>query len=407
MPTREQSLSELRSALAHLDDPPYLENHPLAQRISFIAEAPALSRGQLLRRTLRLAIEALDPGAEALRDGPEARSYEVLHRYAIARQSMVAIAAKLDISERQAYRELRRALEALEQVLSELASGSANGLGLFGKAPTPAAKVREEVERLSRGNSQEVDIAQLVIGTLESAQCLAQERAVEIRLVRQPPSLIVTANRVMLRQAVLNLLSHMVSVAAAGGSHTGVEVAVERVDSHAVVQMTYGGGVLEEMPPSESPYAVAAQLLDSLGIRWTQETTAQGVTRVSLPVPLAREHKVLVVDDNEGIIALFRCYLRHQPYRVLGATSAEQALALLDTERPDLVILDVMMPDRDGWEVLQAMRARPAGAKARVIVCSIINDPHLAAASGANGFLHKPVDQARLVQALERVMKEG
>ena len=59
------------------------------------------------------------------------------------------------------------------------------------------------------------------------------------------------------------------------------------------------------------------------------------------------------------------------------------------------------MPTRDGWEVLQEIRQNEAGAKAKVLVCSIINDPDLAAAMGADGFLHKPVDRASLLQALK------
>ena len=77
---------------------------------------------------------------------------------------------------------------------------------------------------------------------------------------------------------------------------------------------------------------------------------------------------------------------------------------MLDRIHPDVVILDVMMPGRDGWEVLQTLRRSEAGAEARVLVCSIINDPQLAKALGANGFLHKPVDRASLLQALDRLI---
>ncbi len=404
MPPDEDLLAELRSALAHLDDPAYLESHPLTRRIAFVAQASDLSRGQLLRRTLRLGIEALDPGAEATRQAPEARSYEVLCRYAIARESMVAIAARLNMGERQAYRHLRRGLEALAQILSELAVEPGGGIALLGeRASTRAAKVREEVERLSRVESQEVEIAPLLAAAAESARLLAHEKGQTIDLELPAENLSVVANRVMLRQAVLNLLSHMV------GAHTGqrISVSVAKGEQDVILRFAYHPRAGADPPASESPYAVAVQLLDSQGIAWVRQDAGNGTHEFVVRIPLLRERVVLIVDDNEGLITLFRRYLRRTRYRVLAAAGAQEALAVLGQAQPDIVLLDVMMPDRDGWEVLQALRAQEAGRRARIIICSIIDDPQLAAALGADAFLHKPVDQTGLLDALEQAEKQA
>jgi len=144
-----------------------------------------------------------------------------------------------------------------------------------------------------------------------------------------------------------------------------------------------------------------------LGIRCAEENTADGEALFSIHVPAAHEHTLLVIDDNSGVISLFRSYLRHQPYRVYGALSASEALRVLEEVRPDVTILDVMMPDRDGWEVLHLLRQSDAGVRTRVIVCSIIYDPQLASALGADGFLHKPVDRAGLLQALNQALVSG
>ncbi len=398
MAEREDLLAELHRALAHLDDPPYLERHPLATRLSFVARTPELSRGRALRRALRLAIAALDPGAGANGAAVEARSYQVLYRWAVAKQGMVAIANSLGISRRQAYRELRRAEEALAQVLgAPLPAGAdaANDTSL-----ATAGHVEEELERLTRASEQDVDLDRLLREAVENVEYLARDTGVSVRLQVDSSGLKVAANRVMLRQAVLNLLSHAVSTQQGGE----VSVRLRQSASYAHVQIVYRRTAAAPPPEPKSPYVVAGQLLDSLGIQWSDQQLPDYGSLISARIPLAGERLLLIVDDNEGLVALFRRYLRHQPYRIHAAETAQKALELVQGLRPDVIILDVMMPDRDGWEVLQELRATEAGAQARIIVCSIINDPRLALALGADAFLNKPVDRASLLQALGAVL---
>lgn len=396
---REGYLAELRSALAHLDDPPYLERHPLTSRLSFIAQAPDLSRGQALRRALRVAIAALDPGDSSATARLGARSYQVLYQWAICRQSTVAIADLLGISRRQTYRELQHAIEALGQVLSGTLAGTAPqeppiaDQSQFVRAP----QVHDELERLGRVTDQDVELGQLLTGVVQSARYLARDRGTEIDLHVATPGLHIAANRVMLRQAILNLVSHIIAVNERGQ----VAVRLDRSGPQAKVQLAYRPAQsTDELVGPNSPYGLAVALFESLGVEWTQSQADDGTVKACILIPLVRERTVLVVDDNEGVIALFRRYLRSHPYRVYGAGSADEALARIESLWPEVVILDVMMPDRDGWELLQMLRAGEAGRQARIIVCSIVNDPKLATALGADGFLNKPVDQASLLQAL-------
>jgi len=113
--------------------------------------------------------------------------------------------------------------------------------------------------------------------------------------------------------------------------------------------------------------------------------------------------RILVVDDDEDTCDLIRMTLDHE-YDVLSLTNPLDTPEVLDLFQPDLIILDVMMPRRDGWEVLETLRASEEGRRTRIIVCSIINDPQLAVALGADAFLHKPVDRARLLNALTQVL---
>ena len=77
---------------------------------------------------------------------------------------------------------------------------------------------------------------------------------------------------------------------------------------------------------------------------------------------------VLVVDDEQDILDLVRFRLEHDGYRVLTASDGQTGLALAQSERPDLCILDVMMPKLTGLEVLAHLRADPATADIPVIL---------------------------------------
>ena len=69
---------------------------------------------------------------------------------------------------------------------------------------------------------------------------------------------------------------------------------------------------------------------------------------------------------------------------------------------PDAILLDVMLPDQDGWEVLQTLKADPLTCEIPVIVCSVFDDPRLAESLGATGFIHKPVGRAAFLDQLCR-----
>jgi CheY-like chemotaxis protein len=114
---------------------------------------------------------------------------------------------------------------------------------------------------------------------------------------------------------------------------------------------------------------------------------------------------VLVVDDNEEILDLYRRYLAAGKYAVSAAASAAEAEAVVECSTPDAIVLDVMMREVDGWELLQRLRARPGLRYVPVVVCSILNEPELAYALGAQAYLKKPIISDDLLATLDRVLE--
>ncbi|MBS0410163.1 MAG: response regulator [Proteobacteria bacterium] len=119
---------------------------------------------------------------------------------------------------------------------------------------------------------------------------------------------------------------------------------------------------------------------------------------------------VLVVDDNILNVKLLEARLQVAAYAVETASSGAEALAKVAARQPDIVLLDVMMPGMDGYEVCRRLRA---GAKTRdlpVVLVTALDKPsdrEEGLAAGADDFLTKPVGDEALFGAIERLTADG
>ncbi len=387
-------LAELRSALAHLHDLAYLERHPLCERLGIAPSEVTGGRGRELKRVLQLSIEALDPGPSVRPTMPEARPYEILRRCYIGRQTMAHIAAQLGISERYAYHELRRGLEALASIVANYASSQA---GDAREGDVRAAQVRAEVERLSMAAQQQVDLGDLLATVVRRLERMSAARQVMVDYRAEVEEATVMVNRTMLRQALFNLMSHLLSTSQPGDV---LGVRLRRRGDWVYIALIAPQAQYPAETSPESPGAIAVQLLESMSIPWDWERTPREVC-ISLRILVTKERDLLVVDDNAGLITLVRRYLRRGRYRVRGAGSAKEALVAMRESLPDVILLDVMMPERDGWDLLETIGRMPERDRIKVIVCSVINDPELALTLGADAFLHKPFHADELFRLLQ------
>lgn len=115
------------------------------------------------------------------------------------------------------------------------------------------------------------------------------------------------------------------------------------------------------------------------------------------------DKSILLVEDNRENLSIFATILRHYGYRVIEARSGRQALDLAAARDPDLILLDLGLPDIDGFEVLSRLRKEPARSGTPVLVVSAnatqrARDQSLAL--GARRFLTKPIRPSDLVVAV-------
>jgi CheY-like chemotaxis protein len=117
---------------------------------------------------------------------------------------------------------------------------------------------------------------------------------------------------------------------------------------------------------------------------------------------------ILIIDDEEGILGVARATLEApRGWRVLTARSGEEGLGCAGTERPDAILLDMMMPDLDGPATLQQLRANPATRPIPVILLTAkaqFNDRHAFASLDVQGVISKPFDPLRLAAQISMAL---
>jgi len=113
--------------------------------------------------------------------------------------------------------------------------------------------------------------------------------------------------------------------------------------------------------------------------------------------------RVLVVDDEPAIRDLCRVSLELRGFEVVEASDGDEALARMRASQPDVVLLDVMMPRRDGWSTLEGMAAEPALDGVPVVLMTAQSDDadrRRADAAGVARFVAKPFDPRAMVEAI-------
>ena len=111
---------------------------------------------------------------------------------------------------------------------------------------------------------------------------------------------------------------------------------------------------------------------------------------------------VLVVDDNQDALQLCQRYLSGSRYRFVGAQGAQAGLEMAAEVEPQIIVLDVMMPEQDGWTLLGRLREHPRLDSVPIVVCTILPQEQLARTLGAADFIRKPVSRSQFLAALDR-----
>ncbi len=390
-------LESLRDALNHLYNPERLRTSPLLHACGAAAAPQPAAR---LQQILLDAIRAMQPPANEPATSARRRIYNILRLRYEQQFAQKEVANQLGLSVRQYRRLQQTALESLALQLSQQFDLAAPAIDF---APqSQATSLPDALQWIAKVPHDEIArVDQVLEDVLRLMAPLAQRQAKTLK-IEHPAPVCSAIHPLVLRQALVSLLNAAIL-------HTTTRSIALRIEEWAqqVAIIVSGPGETARIPvhTAPAPLALPELLMTQTMLRHfggELNTTLMPDRRMVAEVrlPLATLAPILVVDDHADTLVLLQRYLADTSYSVIAVGDPQQTMALAVQHRPCAVLLDVMMPEMDGWAVLMQLRQDERTARLPVLICSVLDQSELALSLGASAFLHKPVTRPALLAAL-------
>ncbi|MCD6520804.1 MAG: response regulator, partial [Anaerolineae bacterium] len=389
----------VKDALASFYDPVHLQTHPLTDLLS-LPPSPQETRGQLLRQLLREAIDSLRPSENIPFGRPEWLGYRIMWLRYVESLDQSRICRELGISRASFYRYHQEAFAAVVSILWDRYLTQEKKKGAPPVSAEADALVKKEAHKaLSSSRQRPVDLTQVLAGVQRTILPLVKQQGVSLQ-VREPDQLPTTyGDPAILRQIILNVLTEGMRFAA----DDSLELQIKVASTETVWRLRgLDGEHLRDLKEATGVVASRSLLSAYGGKLWFEGGKLAPCLCFSIPTITPKT--ILIIDDDPDTINLYQRYLQAGRYSVQVATNSEEVWGFLEQGKPDLILLDVLMPQEDGWDILQRLKTLPELREVPVIICSVLSQPQLALALGALEVLQKPIDQLTLLQTVERAL---
>src|SRR5947207_6125068 len=280
-----------------------------------------------------------------------------------------------------------------------------------------------------------IDVEAAVVDSVAGLRPLALRKSLELEVSTEPST--VMADRGRLRQILYNLLSNAIKYTATGGritirsSRSGEELHLSVADTGVGISVADRAHIFEEFrqlgdPSAREPgtglgLALTKRLVEAHEGRIEVESEPGVGSTFTVVLPRASElftlgqvpaveritgshtpGDILVIEDDDSVAALLTAYLEADGYSVRIAHDGEAGLLAARHQPPAAILLDVVLPGMDGWDVLNTIKLDRRLRDTPVVFLSVLDEREIGLALGAVDYLVKPVDRQRLLECLDR-----
>lgn len=281
---------------------------------------------------------------------------------------------------------------------------------------------------------EEVDLSEVIAGVMSTTVGLVRGKPIELRrevAADLPP---VRADRTRVRQVLLNLLSNAAKFTEQGHiavrawadadwvtvavEDTGIGIAAEDIPKAFAEFVQIDGNLTRQAGGTGLGLPISKRFVEMHGGKiWVESEVGKGSTfyftlpRVPEPKPAEMAHEapetcVLMIDDDPAACEMMARQLA-QGYQVWKLEDTRNVLETIRKNRPDVIVLDVLMPYKDGWEILATLKADPETKEIPVVICSVLREQKFALSLGADAYLVKPVQRDDLLQVIKQFAPSG
>jgi CheY-like chemotaxis protein len=407
MVIRQEFEQELQEALTRLYDPDYYPSVPFCVLIGCDPGAGSLGVQSAIFRL----IQDLEPSRDTPRSARTRLIYDLLYSRFVLKLTQEETAERLHVSVATAWRLQREAIHMLARLFGERRTEQGRPAGVLirqeeelppenrapeAQLPDWRSQVERELASLRESAPGAVaDVAQVVNDVIELERAQTAERDVRLEIGFVQPDLAATVHPSVLYQMLVTAIGRLARYTPAGriAIFAGLEDGNARITITAAI-------TADQMPAEED---LIRDVLVPEGASIGAQIDGESVF-LWLKLPSPGKVTVLVVDDNPDMADLYRRSTEGTSYHIVHIAQGQDLFETVETAKPDVIVLDVMLPDIDGWKLLMRLYETPATRPIPVIVCSVVREEELALSLGAALYLAKPVRARQFIQALDRVL---
>jgi CheY-like chemotaxis protein len=410
MTTHEMFVQELHKALAHLYDPDYRPSETLCTLLDLDPQDGALA----VQSAIVDAVKALEPLPDTPVTAQTRRVHNLLHGRYVLKLSQEEVAERLHMSRRSVQRAQAEAVHTLAMILWR--GGAARNrlphhrpeekgeLSSEESAPDAQAQDwhaqagRELAALYARAPGVVSSVEEVIDDVLALELALMSERGVRVQVGSVQTGMVAEVHPAVLRQTLITAMELL-------ARHTSNRriTLFARLEGGSV-KITMATAVAAENTLLEADLNSAILTAENMSV----DTHVDGGRAfLWIGIPYGGGVTVLVVDDNPEIAHFYRSATKGTRYHIAHTTQGQDLFETIETTTPDIIVLDIMLPDVDGWKLLTHLHQNPATRSIPVVVCSVIRAEELALSLGAALYLPKPVRFHQFIQALDQVLLQA
>ncbi len=398
----------VRDALNHLYDSSSLRNNLLGSLFNQTEQDQACPPEQRIRKVLLEAIQLLRPAQGTPAQSPDWRTHRILLMRFVEGASPDEVMQRLSLSRSHYFHEQSRGIDYLIKQLwrtygspepIETRSEPETGLETQPLMDHPL-RLNDEVQILvNNARPEKIFLSAMLSEVLEMLSSIIKESHTTLEFITEQ-EVMLYVDRMMLRQVVINFLTFAIEYTASNP----LTLRLSSTERIARLEMVINSDAIRTHPFVKPPgLDLAEQIMLAMGGVAFLDHSLPALHAI-LEWPIQKPLILLVVDDDKFYYSLFARYLVGKNWSVLEASNGEEARQIIFKNRPAAITLDVCMPHEDGWEFLRYLKDDQKTRDIPVIVCSVLEQPQLARALGANQYLPKPVSQVTLLSALDHLI---